>query len=51
MVPIHEMVDVLRVVKDSQMIKKGSWVRLKRTVFRGDLAQVTEMNALFILFI
>ncbi|XP_063718499.1 transcription elongation factor SPT5-like [Symsagittifera roscoffensis] len=44
MVPIHEMVDVLRVVKDSQMIKKGSWVRLKRTVFRGDLAQVMRFD-------
>ena len=44
MVPIDEMVDVLRVVKDSQIVKRGSWVRLKRTIFAGDLAQVS-MNS------
>ncbi|CAD6194882.1 unnamed protein product [Caenorhabditis auriculariae] len=40
MVPIKDMVDVLRVVKDTPQLKIGSYVRLNRTMFKGDLAQV-----------
>uniref|UniRef100_A0A183IQK7 Transcription elongation factor SPT5 n=1 Tax=Soboliphyme baturini TaxID=241478 RepID=A0A183IQK7_9BILA len=40
LVPIKEMPDVLRVVKDIPSLKRGMFVRLKRTVFKDDLAQV-----------
>lgn len=40
MVPIIEMVDTLRVIKNVPVLKVGDYVRLKRTMFRGDLAQV-----------
>ncbi|PAV77609.1 hypothetical protein WR25_20374 [Diploscapter pachys] len=40
MVPIKDMVDALRVTKDVPHLRVGSYVRLKRTVYKGDLAQV-----------
>jgi transcription elongation factor SPT5 len=40
MVPVNEMPDVLRVVKDQPVMKKNSWVRLKRGLYKDDLAQV-----------
>ena len=40
MVPIKEMTDVLKVVKETAHLKPKMWVRLKRGVFRDDLAQV-----------
>ncbi|XP_072045475.1 transcription elongation factor SPT5-like [Amphiura filiformis] len=40
MVPIKEMTDVLKVVKEVTTLKNNSWVRLKRGVFKDDLAQV-----------
>ena len=40
MVPIKEMTDVLRVVKDTTGIKRGSWVRIKRSAYKDDIAQV-----------
>ncbi len=40
MVPIKEMVDTLRVVKDIPTLKQGTFVRLRRTMYRDDLAQV-----------
>ncbi|XP_038052973.1 transcription elongation factor SPT5-like [Patiria miniata] len=40
MVPIKEMTDVLKVVKEVVSLKSKSWVRLKRGVFKDDLAQV-----------
>lgn len=40
MVPIKDMVDVLRVVKDIPHLKLGSYVRLKRTMYKDDLAVV-----------
>ncbi|CAI5447588.1 unnamed protein product [Caenorhabditis angaria] len=40
MVPIKDMVDVLRVVKDIPQLKMGAFVRLKRTLFKDDLAQI-----------
>lgn len=40
MVPIKEMTDVLRVVKDTTALKRGSWVRIKRSIYKDDIAQV-----------
>ena len=40
MVPIKEMTDVLRVVKEQTGLKPKQWVRLKRGVFKDDIAQV-----------
>ncbi|EPB67762.1 Supt5 repeat protein [Ancylostoma ceylanicum] len=42
MVPIKEMVDTLRVVKDIPQLKVNSYVRLKRTMYKDDLAQIAE---------
>ena len=43
MVPFKEMPDVLRVIKDSVKLKPGSWVRMKRTLWKDDLAQVEQV--------
>lgn len=40
MVPIKEMTDVMKVVKEKVRIKEGTWVRMKRGVFKDDLAQI-----------
>ncbi|CAI9740140.1 transcription elongation factor SPT5-like [Octopus vulgaris] len=40
MVPIKEMTDVLKVVKETTNLKPKSWVRLKRGIYQDDLAQV-----------
>ncbi|KAL5006667.1 hypothetical protein ScPMuIL_015473 [Solemya velum] len=40
MVPIKEMTDVLKVVKETTVLKPKAWVRLKRGVYKDDLAQV-----------
>ncbi|KAL5255685.1 hypothetical protein ACHWQZ_G011050 [Mnemiopsis leidyi] len=40
MVPINEMADVLKVVSEPMAIKTHSWVRIKRGVYRDDLAQI-----------
>lgn len=40
MVPVKEMTDVLRVVKEKVRLKEGTWVRMKRGIFKDDLAQV-----------
>lgn len=45
MVPISEMTDVLRVVKEQPKIKRDQFVRIKRTVYKGDLAQVDYVDA------
>uniref|UniRef100_A0A915IPM2 Transcription elongation factor SPT5 n=1 Tax=Romanomermis culicivorax TaxID=13658 RepID=A0A915IPM2_ROMCU len=45
MVPIKEMSDVLRVVKDIPTLKSGTFVRLKRTIFKDDLAQDSTSHA------
>jgi transcription elongation factor SPT5 len=44
MVPFKEMPDVLRVIKDIPRLKPGSWVRMKRTIYKDDLAQVEQVN-------
>ncbi|KAK7881031.1 hypothetical protein WMY93_030620 [Mugilogobius chulae] len=40
MVPIKEMTDVLKVVKEVTNLKAKSWVRLKRGLYKDDIAQV-----------
>ncbi|VDN00933.1 unnamed protein product [Thelazia callipaeda] len=40
MVPIKEMCDTLKVAKDIPSLKNGMYVRLRRTMYRDDLAQV-----------
>ncbi len=44
MVPIKGMTDILRVVKTTYGIKKGSWVRVKRGIYRDDLAKVEHCD-------
>lgn len=44
MVPTKEMPDVLRVIKDIPKLKVGSWVRMKRTIYKDDLAQVEHVD-------
>ncbi|GLD65701.1 transcription elongation factor SPT5 isoform X1 [Lates japonicus] len=39
MVPIKEMTDVLKVVKEVTNLKPKSWVRLKRGLYKDDIAQ------------
>ena len=40
MVPIREMTDVMKVVKEVVSVKPKQWVRLKRGIYKDDLAQV-----------
>lgn len=42
MVPIKGMTDILRVIKTSFGVKKGSWVRVKRGMYRDDLGKVEQ---------
>lgn len=44
MVPIKEMTDVLRVVKEQAGLKPKQWVRLKRGIYRDDIAQVDYVD-------
>lgn len=44
MVPIKEMTDVLRVVKEQSGLKSKQWVRLKRGLYRDDIAQVDYVD-------
>lgn len=44
MVPISGMTDILRVVKSANTIKKGSWVRVKKGMYRDDLAKVEDCD-------
>lgn len=41
LVPIGEMTEVLRVVKESGQLKDGQWVRIKSGMYRDDLALVS----------
>lgn len=45
MVPIKEMTDVLKVVKEVANLKPKSWVRLKRGIYKDDIAQVLGLGA------
>ncbi|CAM9491533.1 unnamed protein product [Lampetra planeri] len=40
MVPIKEMTDVMKVVNEVTNLKPKSWVRLRRGIFKDDIAQV-----------
>ncbi|XP_075228601.1 transcription elongation factor subunit Spt5 [Lycorma delicatula] len=44
MVPIKEMTDVLRVVKVQSGLRPKQWVRLKRGVYKDDIAQVDYVD-------
>jgi transcription elongation factor SPT5 len=44
MVPISEMTDVLRVTKEQTGLKPKQWVRLKRGVYKDDLAQIDYVD-------
>ncbi|KAL1117370.1 hypothetical protein AAG570_004696, partial [Ranatra chinensis] len=44
MVPIKEMTDVLRVVKVQTGLRPKQWVRLKRGVYKDDIAQVDYVD-------
>lgn len=44
MIPLGEMTDVLRVTKEQTQIKIGQWVRLKRGLYKDDLAQVDYVD-------
>ncbi|CAL1263965.1 unnamed protein product [Larinioides sclopetarius] len=44
MVAIKEMTDVLRVTKEKAQLKPKQWVRLKRGIYKDDLAQVDYIN-------
>ena len=44
MVPFKEMPDVLKVVKDVVKLKDRSWMRMKRTIYKDDLAQVEQVD-------
>lgn len=45
MVPIAEMTDVLRIVREQPKIKRNQFVRLKRSIYKNDLAQVDYIDA------
>ena len=44
MVSIKEMTDVMRVMKEQVGLKRNQWVRLKRGLFKDDLAQVDYVD-------
>ncbi|XP_050528821.1 transcription elongation factor SPT5 [Daktulosphaira vitifoliae] len=44
MVPIKEMTDVLKVVKVQTGLKSKQWVRLKRGLYKDDIAQVDYVD-------
>lgn len=44
MVPIKEMTDVLKVVKEQTGLRPKQWVRLKRGLYKDDIAQVDYVD-------
>ena len=45
LVPINEMVDSISVAKkEVSVVKQDSWVRMRTGVYKGDLAQVVDVN-------
>lgn len=44
MIPIKEMTDVLRVTKDRALVRPKQWVRLRRGIYKDDLAQVDYVD-------
>lgn len=44
LVPIEEMAALLQIKKQDQTVTPGSWVRIKRGNYQGDLAQVIDIS-------
>lgn len=44
LVPLNEMVDVLRAKPKRSTLKIGSWSRIKHGKYKGDLAQIMEVS-------
>ena len=44
LVPIKEMTAVLAVPKKTSGLQREGWVRIKRGTYKGDIAQVVEMD-------
>ncbi|KAJ6499455.1 transcription elongation factor SPT5 [Mycena sanguinolenta] len=44
LVPIQEMASLLQIKKQDLTITAGSWVRIKRGTYQGDLAQVVDVT-------
>jgi transcription elongation factor SPT5 len=44
LVPVNEMVDCLTIKVKTTELKVGSWVRMKRGKYAGDLGQVLEVS-------
>ncbi|KAF8170171.1 hypothetical protein K438DRAFT_1854154 [Mycena galopus ATCC 62051] len=44
LVPIQEMASLLQIKKQDLTVTPGSWVRIKRGTYQGDLAQVVDIT-------
>ncbi|EIW79602.1 transcription elongation factor Spt5 [Coniophora puteana RWD-64-598 SS2] len=44
LVPIEEMASLLQIKKQEQTVTPGSWVRVRRGKYQGDLAQVMDIT-------
>lgn len=44
LIPVEEMADLLKIKKQVKEVKPGSWVRIKRGKYQGDLAQVMDVT-------
>jgi transcription elongation factor SPT5 len=44
LIPLAEMKDVLNVGRKQPTLKKGDWVRVKRGVYKGDIAEVADVE-------
>ena len=44
LIPVEEMADLLKIKKQVKEVKPGSWVRIKRGKYQGDLAQVMDIT-------
>lgn len=44
LVPTNEMIDILRVNQKKIEVTKNAWVRVKRGIYRGDIAQIEDYD-------
>lgn len=44
LIPIEEMADLLNLRKQQALITKGSWLRFKKGLYKGDLARVQDIE-------
>ena len=44
LVPVKEMVDTVTVLRKAQSAMKGSWARMRRGKYKGDIAQIIEVD-------